>query len=205
MVQLGSPVALAFALSIGAGLSTCIGGLIVFFKKLVHLASPKTLSISLSLSAGVMIFISLVEIFGKSVESYQKGFEKEAFVNDTSNCGASGFRLANKTENGTYYCSNCDNFCAGHSWLAASGTFVLGVLLIFGVDFIIGLISPEAHEEFDISQLNQLRSNTLPSNSNKGGKLCCMEGENSDEVLSETADKSVSDLRTKKSSFCILH
>ena len=49
--------------------------LIVFFKRCVHLASPKTLAISLSLSAGVMIFISLVEIFGKSVESYQKGFE----------------------------------------------------------------------------------------------------------------------------------
>ena len=70
MVQTGSAVGFAFALSIAAGMSTCIGGAIVFFKRLVQLASPRTLSVSLSLSAGVMIFISLVEIFGKSVESY---------------------------------------------------------------------------------------------------------------------------------------
>ena len=75
MVRSGTTVGIAFALSIGAGLSTCIGGLIVFSKCMVHLASPKPVAISLSLSAGVMIFISLVEIFGKSVNSYQKGFE----------------------------------------------------------------------------------------------------------------------------------
>ena len=66
MVQTRSAVGFAFALSIAAGMSTCIGGAIVFFKRLVQLASPRTLSVSLSLSAGVMIFISLVEIFGKS-------------------------------------------------------------------------------------------------------------------------------------------
>ena len=147
MVQLGSNVGLAFALSIGAGLSTCIGGLIIFFNRLIHLASPKTLAISLSLSAGVMIFISLVEIFGKSVESYQKGFQMRLIVNGTSSCGEHGFVFINKTETGDkYHCSHCDTICEGHSWLATTATFILGVLIIFLMDYIVGIISPAAHD-----------------------------------------------------------
>merc|ERR1712226_485507 len=105
-------------------MSTCIGGLTVFSKRLVHLANPKTLSISLSLSAGVMIFISLVEIFGKSVGSYQKGFTV-MLLNDTHSCGELGYMFINKTEDGRYYCSYCDAICEGHSWLATTGTFIL--------------------------------------------------------------------------------
>lgn len=74
MVTTGSTVGVAFALSIGAGLATCIGGFIVFFKRLVHLASPISLAISLSLSAGVMVFISFIEIYDKSNESFQAEF-----------------------------------------------------------------------------------------------------------------------------------
>merc|ERR1712038_1347179 len=108
MVQLGSTVGIAFALSIGAGLATCIGGLVVFFKKLVHLANPKSLAVALSLSAGVMIFISLVEIFGKSVEGYQAGFQVQILTNNTVSCGELGFEFINKTEDGSYECSSCD-------------------------------------------------------------------------------------------------
>ena len=182
MVQTGSSVGVAFALSIGAGLSTCIGGLIVFFKQLVHLASPKTLSVSLSLSAGVMIFISLVEIFGKSVESYQRGFGK-FFVNDTTlNCSDPGVIDSNKTENITNHCIGCDNICVGNSWLAATGTFVLGVLIIFVMDYIVGILSPEAHEELEISHLDQLQNT---KNTKNGKSFCCVESGNSEEGLSE--------------------
>ena len=164
MVQLGTTVGLAFALSIGAGLSTCIGGLIVFFKRLVHLASPKTLAISLSLSAGVMIFISLVEIFGKSVESYQKGFEV-LVVNDTTSCGELGLVFLNRTDDGKYHCSKCDTICEGHAWLATSATFILGVLIIFAMDYIVEAISPAAHEELEIAHLNKLKNNITESGS----------------------------------------
>merc|ERR1719367_435715 len=100
MEHLEHNVGLSFALTIGAGLSTCIGGTIVFFKRRMDLASPKILAISLSLSAGVMIFISLVKIFGKSISSYQKGFQETLMVNGTSSCGEHGFLFINKTENG---------------------------------------------------------------------------------------------------------
>ena len=97
MVKMGGDVGIAFALSIGAGLATCIGGLVIFFKRLVHLTSSKSLAVSLSLSAGVMIFISLVKIFGKSVESYQEGFQVELLPNDTVSCEQRGFEYINKT------------------------------------------------------------------------------------------------------------
>jgi ZIP family zinc transporter len=194
MVQLGSSVGVAFALSIGAGLSTCIGGLIVFFKPLVHLASPKTLSVSLSLSAGVMIFISLVEIFGKSVDSYQKGFEKFFVNNTTKRCIDNGTMLSNKTESTNNHCSGCDNICAGNSWLAATGTFILGVVIIFIMDYIVGILSPEAHEELEISHLNQLHKT---NNTNNGKTFCCVESGNSEEGLSEI-NKSVTNLAQRE-------
>ena len=160
MVQMGGNVGMAFGLSIGAGLSTCIGGIIIFFKSLVQLASPRTLAISLSLSAGVMIFISLVEIFGKSVESYQKGFQV-MLTNDTFSCGELGYTFISRTEDGKYHCSHCNTLCDGHSWLATTATFILGVFIIFGMDYIVGIISPAAHEELEISHLNKLRDSTM--------------------------------------------
>ena len=163
MVQLGSAVGTAFALSIAAGMSTCIGGLIVFFRGLVQLASPRTLSISLSLSAGVMIFISLVEIFGKSVESYENGFQEVVLINDTLSCGELGYEFISKSSDGKYHCSNCDTICEGHSWLAAAGTFAIGVFIIFGMDYIVGKISPDAHEELEISHLNKLQDTNQQS------------------------------------------
>ena len=184
MVQLGSNVGLAFALSIGAGLSTCIGGLIIFFNRLIQLASPKTLAISLSLSAGVMIFISLVEIFGKSVESYQKGFQMRLIVNGTSSCGEHGFVFINKTETGDkYHCSHCDTICEGHSWLATTATFILGVLIIFLMDYIVGIISPAAHEELEIAHLNKLRDSTSQNIANNAQSVGSIEFVNCEEGL----------------------
>ncbi len=56
---------LSIGLTLFAGLSTGIGGLlIVLFKK----TNNKLLSIALGFSAGVMIYISFVEIFPSSGE-----------------------------------------------------------------------------------------------------------------------------------------
>jgi ZIP family zinc transporter len=56
-------ILIALGLTIFAGLSTGIGGLIVLlFKK----PNPKALSVSLGLSAGVMVYISFVELLSES-------------------------------------------------------------------------------------------------------------------------------------------
>ena len=56
-------VVFAFLLTLAAGLSTLIGGLIAFLPKKNN---GKFLSVSLGFSAGVMIYVSMVEIFSKA-------------------------------------------------------------------------------------------------------------------------------------------
>jgi len=156
MVKTGSDVGLAFALSTSAGLATCIGGLVIFFKRLVHLASPKSLAVALSLSGGVMIFISLVEIFGESVENFSAGFT-EIVESNSSSCGEIGLEFDSKDENGTFHCLKCDANCEGNAWLSTTGCFILGALLIFVIDFIVVKISPAAHDELELDDLNKLQ------------------------------------------------
>jgi ZIP family zinc transporter len=59
-------VALAFGLTILAGLSTGIGSAIAFFSKKTN---ATFLSVSLGFSAGVMIYVSMIEIFFKARDS----------------------------------------------------------------------------------------------------------------------------------------
>lgn len=60
------PLTLAFLVTLGAGLATGIGSLLAFTRTK---PSDKFLAFMLGLSAGVMIYVSLVEIFQKSVKS----------------------------------------------------------------------------------------------------------------------------------------
>ncbi len=60
------PVVLATLVTLGAGLATGIGSLLAFTRKK---PSDKFMAFMLGLSAGVMIYVSLVEIFQKSVKS----------------------------------------------------------------------------------------------------------------------------------------
>lgn len=70
-------VPLAFALVIGAGVSTGLGAAVVFFPSLVMIASRRVLGASLGFSAGVMIYVSFVEIFRKAVIAFQVGGHTE--------------------------------------------------------------------------------------------------------------------------------
>ena len=59
-------VLFAFLLTLLAGLSTGIGGLIAFFSRRTN---RKFLSISLGFSAGVMIYVSMIEIFAQAQQN----------------------------------------------------------------------------------------------------------------------------------------
>ena len=76
-----SSEALGFILVCAAGSSTAIGAGIVYNSNLVVLASKKVLGGSLGLSAGVMLYVSFVEIFGKSVLAFtEEAGHDEAFA-----------------------------------------------------------------------------------------------------------------------------
>ena len=71
-------VGVAFALVIGAGLSTALGASVVFFPRLVKLASRRVLAAALGISSGVMTYVSFVEIFQKSIGSFEDSGKSES-------------------------------------------------------------------------------------------------------------------------------
>lgn len=66
--------ALALLLSAGAGLSTCIGGAVVFWgRKLSRERQRSCLTpLALGMAAGVMIYISFIEMFPESIAEFEK-------------------------------------------------------------------------------------------------------------------------------------
>lgn len=64
-------VALAFAVTTGAGLATGVGAAIGLFTKRTNY---KFLALALGFSAGVMLYISFVEIIGKSVSMFETSY-----------------------------------------------------------------------------------------------------------------------------------
>ena len=64
-------VGVALALVFGAGASTGIGAAVVFIPSLVKIASRRVLASSLGFSAGVMTYVSFIEIFNKSADSFE--------------------------------------------------------------------------------------------------------------------------------------
>ena len=72
-------VGIACGVSIGAGLATGIGGLVVFAPQLLASVSKGTiLAIALAISAGVMLYVSFIEIFVKSHEAILTQVSNEA-------------------------------------------------------------------------------------------------------------------------------
>ena len=65
-------VGLAFGLVIAAGLSTAAGASLVLFGQCVYLANKRFLAGALGISAGVMLYVSFVEIFGKSLSGFEE-------------------------------------------------------------------------------------------------------------------------------------
>lgn len=65
----------AFLITVGAGLATSVGASAVFFTTKYNL---KFLAFGMAFSAGVMIYVSLVEILVKSMNSYTIYFNNDA-------------------------------------------------------------------------------------------------------------------------------
>ena len=126
LVEMENRILFAFALNICAGLSTCIGGLLIYFKRFVYLANPTCLGVSLGMSAGVMIFISLVEIFHESINNFKEGIS------------------------GSKKDEDCNEICQGNAWLFSSLCFLGGSLLVYLLDFIVHRLSPQSETKTDI-------------------------------------------------------
>lgn len=76
MALFSHDVLIALFITMLAGLATVLGSALVFFEKT---PSPRTLSFGLAFAGGAMVFVSLTEIFGKSVESFTQSVGERGF------------------------------------------------------------------------------------------------------------------------------
>ncbi|EQC24848.1 hypothetical protein SDRG_17263, partial [Saprolegnia diclina VS20] len=130
MPEVTKEVGIAFALTWAAAAATCLGGLVIFSASMVKMANAKNLSIALALAGGVMLFISLVEIFGKSVEQFMAGNADEA--------------------------GGCDPTCEGHAWVFTNICFAVGAGIIYLLDALVHRLSPDLKDEIDVADLSRL-------------------------------------------------
>lgn len=112
---------IAFLMVSCAGAATSIGAAVVFSPKLVKLASRKVLASALGLSAGVMTYVSFVEIFVKSLESFKEsGLEDKVAYSYATLCFFAGMffmiilhhvvhYFAGGHDHGHIYGLSCDN------------------------------------------------------------------------------------------------
>ena len=72
---------IAFLVTAGAGLSTTLGAMLVFWPRIY---SPRALATCLAFAAGVMIYVSFIEIFYKSVDEFSIYFDDKNGVNKST-------------------------------------------------------------------------------------------------------------------------
>ncbi|MCW0425386.1 Zinc transporter ZupT [Xanthomonas sacchari] len=65
-------VLVALAVTLGAGLATGLGSVLVLFSKGPN---PRLLAFGLAFSAGAMVYVSLTEILGKSITAFSAAFD----------------------------------------------------------------------------------------------------------------------------------
>ncbi|KAG3102894.1 hypothetical protein PI124_g10097 [Phytophthora idaei] len=106
----------AFLLNAVAALATVVGGLIICSHHTLRLATPMALATTLSISGGVTIFLSIVLSFGYSVLEFTQAFEPEHL---------DGY-----------------NSLSGQSWAAATICLGSGIMVVYGVDFIVQKLTP---------------------------------------------------------------
>ena len=86
----------AVLISLGAGLSTGLGGALVFFPEFFKkVPQSQILAVSLALSAGVMLYVSFIEIFAKSYDAIasNEGVSKVVYVDPTTTQAANPLGL----------------------------------------------------------------------------------------------------------------
>jgi len=73
---------LAFGLVCASGLATAVGALAVFEKRIVKFATKQVLAAAVGFSGGIMLYISMIEIFYKSLQAFADDgkIERDAYV-----------------------------------------------------------------------------------------------------------------------------
>ena len=101
----------AFGLVLAAAGATAVGSAAVFYPRLAQWATAQVLAASLGFATGVMLYVSLVDIYGKSSEGFEDAGhnEDDAFIYTTL-CffgGILGMKVRRKLRNHGYPACIC--------------------------------------------------------------------------------------------------
>ncbi|OQR93637.1 Zinc (Zn2)-Iron (Fe2) Permease (ZIP) Family [Achlya hypogyna] len=126
----------AIGMSFVGGMATTLSVLVISIPQLNFLGGDRALAMTFALSAGVMIFISFVDLFTESITSF-----KQAWA-----VGGSTDVDPELIENGLAppgtVAPVCDPTCIGYSWLATTGCFYGGIVVIILLEILV-------HKVFD--------------------------------------------------------
>jgi len=129
-------VATAMGMSVLGGFATTVSVLVISVERLKFLAETRSLAIAFALSAGVMVFLAFADLWTESVTFYRAAFTTGGTVDPE----------AYETGGTSATAGVCDKTCSGHAWLATSGSFLAGVLLIIALEFVVHRVL-QKHDE----------------------------------------------------------
>ncbi|KAG3183631.1 hypothetical protein PC128_g14079 [Phytophthora cactorum] len=113
-------------MSVLGGVATTLSVLVISVERLKFLADPRSLSIAFALSAGVMIFIAFADLYAEALTYYRAAFTPGTTDPEAYEHGGS------TTSTGV-----CDDTCNGNTYLAATGVFFVGVVIILLVEWLV--------------------------------------------------------------------
>jgi zinc transporter, ZIP family len=117
----------AMGMSVLGGISMCFSIFVISVPRLQFLASHRALSIAFALAAGVMSFISLADLIPEAIVFFKAHFTVGGAVDPEA------YEYGGDTSGGGV----CDKTCNGHAWLAMTGTFFAGMVIILIVEYIV--------------------------------------------------------------------
>ncbi|KAF1330122.1 Spore coat protein a, partial [Globisporangium splendens] len=130
----------AMGMSVLGGFATTASVLVISVERLMFLANPRSLSIAFALSAGVMVYIAFADMYTEAVTYYRAAFTTGGIVDPE----------AYEHGGSTTSAGTCGKSCNGNAWLAATGSFMGGVIIILVVEYLVHVVFA-AKDEHDHS------------------------------------------------------
>ncbi|OQR93843.1 Zinc (Zn2)-Iron (Fe2) Permease (ZIP) Family, partial [Achlya hypogyna] len=133
----------AIGMSFVGGMATTLSVLVISIPRLNFMAGDKALAMTFALSAGVMLFISLVDLFNESINNFRnawavggsEGVDPELIEQGLAPPGT--------------VAPVCDPTCVGYAWLATTGCFYGGVLVILLLEIIVHRVFDYHTKDFE--------------------------------------------------------
>jgi ZIP family zinc transporter len=136
-------IAIAFSVTLIAGLSTAIGGAVVFFPQL---ANRKFLSAGLALAAGALTYLSFIDLFAESIEFFGMAVAAQNTKSiEEMSAGEASSHSDHHNHRSLSSSSSHDDGEARFASLYTNLCFFAGISIMWFISFIVNKINPDLH------------------------------------------------------------